>query len=51
MTLTLRPARRRMKRRIDNLPAVHDCAAYGIWRRRPNQHGKLGLVCVVCGRP
>lgn len=51
MTLTLRPARRRMRRRIETLPAVHDCQTFGIWKRLPDGHGKLGLLCAICGRP
>ena len=47
--LTLRPARRRMRRRIEHLPeATHDCAKFGIWIRRPKVSGSL--VCVICHR-
>ena len=48
--LTLRPARRRMIRRIATLPtAQHDCARHGVWVKRPKVTGKL--ACVVCGKP
>lgn len=43
--MILTPARRRQKRRIQNLPTAHDCK---IWVRRPKTIGKL--ACVVCGK-
>lgn len=48
MTLTLRPARRHLKRRIESLPVVHDCGKFGIWTRQPKKVGPL--ACAVCGK-
>lgn len=46
MTL-LTPTKRRLRRRIHNLPTVtHDCATYGIWVRRDGS-----LKCRICGKP
>ena len=49
--LTMTPRRRRMRKRLEALPAAHDCK---IWKRRTRFDqtvAKTGLFCVVCGRP
>lgn len=47
MTLTLTPSKRRLRKRIHNLPtATHNCEQFGIWIRRGGH-----LVCRTCGKP
>jgi hypothetical protein len=50
--VTITPAKRRMKRRIESLPTAHNCQQKGVWVRRPSiGKVKAGLVCIVCGKP